>query len=168
MSTLADASALLWRLQFRNIVWVGGGEGWPTGGSLSRWPAPASSMSARGDRLRRRGPQSGSGARFEGLPHTDIARPRVVSGGGARATVCEALLAFARGDYEACVEWLIRVHNVSHRGSAASPSAISFISRSLRRHCVRRNRASPALWWRSARHKNRRARSIGDCSGACK
>ena len=29
--------------------------------------------------------------------------------------LCKALLAFARNDYAACVEWLVRVRHIAHR-----------------------------------------------------
>ena len=32
-----------------------------------------------------------------------------------RRRFCKALLAFAHGDYAACVEWLVRVRHIAHR-----------------------------------------------------
>jgi hypothetical protein len=104
---------------------------------------------------------------FEGLPLADVSGASWSYPEGALAPpLCKALLAFAGGDYAACVEWLIRARNISHRcgGSLAQCDLIHL--RSLRRHCVRERRISPARWSRSAQHRNRRAASTGDCSGA--
>ncbi len=62
---------------------------------------------------------------------------------------CEALLAFARSDYAACVEWLTRVRHIAHRcgGSLAQCDLIhlTFTEAALRA----RGRVLPVHWWRS-------------------
>jgi hypothetical protein len=45
-----------------------------------------------------------AGESFESLPEETLAQP-----------FCRALLAFGRGDYVECVEWLTRVRNIAHR-----------------------------------------------------
>jgi tetratricopeptide (TPR) repeat protein len=117
MSALADASALLWRLQLRNIR-VG-----------ERWRRLADSWEAQpliGARLfyvmhammafAAAGRTAAATRVFEGLPHADISGASWSYPEDALAPpLCKALLAFARGDYAACVAWLICVRNISHR-----------------------------------------------------
>jgi tetratricopeptide (TPR) repeat protein len=117
MPALADGSALLWRLKLRNVR-VG-----------ERWRELA-------DRWER---QSLTGARPFFVIHAVIAfaaAGRATAAARALATLrrtdtsgavapllemalaapfCEALLAFADGDYAACVEWLKPVQGVAHR-----------------------------------------------------
>jgi hypothetical protein len=147
MSVLADASALLWRLQLRNVE-VGG-----------RWRQLA-------DRWEM---QSLTGARpffvvhammafaaagraaavvraFEALPHTGAsgALPSPPEEALA-APFCEGLLAFARSDYAACVEWLVRVRHIADRcgGSLAQCDLIhlTFTEAALRSRKARLARA---------------------------
>ena len=117
MSALADASALLWRLQLRNIH-VGG-----------RWRRLADSWEAQpltGARLfyvmhammafAAAGRTAAVARVFEGLPLADLSGASWSYPEDALAPpLCKALLAFAGGDYAACVEWLVRVRNISHR-----------------------------------------------------
>jgi tetratricopeptide (TPR) repeat protein len=117
MSTLADGSALLWRLKLRNF---------PVG---QRWQALA-------DRWER---QSLAGVRpffvihaviafaaagrtavatraLAALPRIDASDPSApLPEKALAAPLCEALLAFASRDYAACVEWLRPVHGIAHR-----------------------------------------------------
>ena len=117
MAELADGSALLWRLNLRNI---------PVG---DRWRELA-------DRWER---QSLAGVRPFFVIHSVIAfaaagrmtaaaralaaLPRIAANDASLPApevalalpFCEALLAFADGDYGACVKWLKPVHDVVHR-----------------------------------------------------
>jgi tetratricopeptide (TPR) repeat protein len=117
LSALADASALLWRLQLRNIH-VGG-----------RWAQLADSWEAQtltGARLfyvmhammafAAAGRTTATARVFEGLPHADtIGASSSYPEDALAPPLCKALLAFADGNYIACVEWLTRVRNISHR-----------------------------------------------------
>jgi hypothetical protein len=117
MSDLADASALLWRLQLLNLRV---GERWRL--LADRWEmqtltglrpfyvAHAMMALAAADRTR------AAQRIFNALPHPET--------GGAPAShpedlltlsFCKALLAFANGDYVSSVEWLTRVHHIAHR-----------------------------------------------------
>jgi tetratricopeptide (TPR) repeat protein len=117
VSELADASALLWRLQLRNIRL---GERWPL--LADRWEMQtltgkrpfyiAHAMMAFAAAGRTNAVQR----IFSVLPHVETS--------GAAASyredalmvpLCKALLAFACGDYAGCVEWLGRVRYIAHR-----------------------------------------------------
>ena len=53
---------------------------------------------------------------FEALPDADASGSSLSLPEEALAPpFCEALLAFARSDYAACVEWLTRVRRIAHR-----------------------------------------------------
>ena len=108
ISVLADASALLWRLQLRNVE-VGG-----------RWRALADRWEAQsltGVRpffvvhammaFAAAGRTNAAKRAFQALPRTDAtgASPSPPEEMLA-APFCEALLAYARNDYAECVEWL--------------------------------------------------------------
>src|SRR5215831_17435379 len=148
ISELTDASALLWRLQLRNIE-VGG-----------RWRQLADRWDV----------QTLTGARpfyvvhammafiaagrtaavmrvIETLPRTDgNAASPVLSEDALAPLFCEALLAFCRSDYAACVDWLGRVRYIAHRcgGSLAQCDLIhlTFTEAALR---ARRARLARAL-----------------------
>jgi hypothetical protein len=147
MSALADASSLLWRLQLRNID-VGG-----------RWNALA-------DHWER---QILAGARPLYIVHAmmafsaarrSVAAARVIKALREIAAIdtssrpeealtlplSEALLAFARSDFSACVDWLTRVRHFAHRcgGSHAQCDLIhlTFTEAALRAH---KNRLACAL-----------------------
>ena len=147
MSVLADASALLWRLQLRNIH-VG-----------ERWQLLADSWEMRtltGARpfyvahammaFAAAGRTAVAARVFEELPHVDTS--------GASSSypedalmlpLCKALLAFARNDYAACVEWLVRVRHIAHRcgGSLAQCDLIHLtFTEAARRSSRRRSCAS--------------------------
>jgi hypothetical protein len=117
MAALADASALLWRLQLRGIEL---GRRWEV--LADRWEM---------QRLADAGPfyivhammafaGAGRAAAAAGLVE---ALPHVDTNGGASSLpetalalpFCEALLAFARGDYAESVERLTRVRHIAHR-----------------------------------------------------
>jgi len=117
ISALADGSALLWRLQLQDIDVS---DRWRT--LASRWEmqmltdarpfyivhammafaaagrAAAAARLIEALRVRDRDETSSSS------PEDAIALP-----------LCEALLAFARNDYAACVGWLVRVRHIAHR-----------------------------------------------------
>lgn len=117
ISVLADASALLWRLELRNID-VG-----------ARWRALADRwevQSLTGVRpffvvhammaFAAAGRAKAAKRAFEALPHTDAtgtssSPPEEM----LAAPFCEALLAYARHDYPACVDWLVRVRHIADR-----------------------------------------------------
>jgi len=128
MATLADGSALLWRLQLQDIDLAG------------RWRLLADQWSMH----------NLADARTFYLVHAIMAfvaagRPAAAmrlaevlpSNHGHKASslrpedalaapLCEALLAFARSDYAACVEWLQRVRHIARRcgGSLAQCDVI--------------------------------------------
>ena len=83
---------------------------------------------------------------FEALPHTDTSGASLSLPEDALAPpFCEALLAFARSDYAACVEWLMRVRHIAHRcgGSLAQCDLIhlTFTEAALRARKARLARA---------------------------
>jgi tetratricopeptide (TPR) repeat protein len=117
MSALADASALLWRLQLRNIPvgvrWRQLADNWEmqtlTGARPFYSVHAIMAFAAAG--------RTAAAARiFEGLPHADTSAASLSYPEDALTPpLCKALLAFARGDYVDCVEWLKRVRNITHR-----------------------------------------------------
>ena len=83
---------------------------------------------------------------FEALPHTDSnAASSSLPEDALAPPFCEALLAFARSDYAACVEWLTRVRDIAHRcgGSLAQCDLIhlTFTEAALRARKARLARA---------------------------
>jgi hypothetical protein len=53
---------------------------------------------------------------LEELPHVDISGASSSYPEDAlTAPLCKALLAFARADYAACVEWLVRIRHIANR-----------------------------------------------------
>jgi len=117
LSVLADASALLWRMQLRNIDV---GDRWRV--LADRWEAQslagarpfyvvhammAFSAAGRGSasvRLFKMLREAGATSEAAARPEEALALP-----------FCEALLAFVRHDFSACVDWLIRVRFFAHR-----------------------------------------------------
>ena len=148
MSVLADASALLWRLQLRNIEvsgrWGLLADRWEMqtlAGARPFYVVHAMMAFAAAGR-------SAAAARvFEALPHTDTneASPSLPEDALA-PPFCEALLAFARSDYAACVEWLVHVRHIAHHcgGSLAQCDLIhlTFTEAALR---ARKGRLASAL-----------------------
>jgi hypothetical protein len=117
ISALADASALLWRLQLRNIEvsarWRLLADRWEMhtlAGARPFYVVHAMMAFAAAER-------TAAAARvFEALPHIDTNGASLSLPEDALAPpFCEALLAFARSDYAACVEWLLRVRHIAHR-----------------------------------------------------
>ncbi len=117
MSELADASALLWRLQLDNI-WIGDrwhrlADLWVTQGLAGARPfyiAHAMMAFAAADR--------GTAVQrvFDLLQHSETKGVSAVSQEAALITpLCRALLAFAKGDYAICLEWMEQVRYVVHR-----------------------------------------------------
>jgi hypothetical protein len=147
ISVLADASALLWRLQLRNIE-VGG-----------RWRALADRWEMQtlaGARpfyvvhammaFAAAGRTAAAARVLLALPHTDTTGASLSLAEEALAPpFCKALLAFARSDYAACVEWLTHVRHIAHRcgGSLAQCDLIhlTFTEAALRARKARLARA---------------------------
>jgi len=116
-SVLADASALLWRLQLRNIE-IG-----------SRWRVLADHWETQ--RLVRARPfyvvhaimafaaagrTAAAGRVFEALQLTQTSSSLLSAPEEALVTLfCEALVAFAHKDYAVCIERLKRVRHIAHR-----------------------------------------------------
>jgi hypothetical protein len=128
MATLADGSALLWRLQLQNIDvgerWRLLADQWAMHNLAEARPFyvvhammafVAAGRPAAAMRLAEALP-SMHGHKASSLPPEDV----------IAAPLCEALLAFARNDYAACVEWLKRVRHIARRcgGSLAQCDVI--------------------------------------------
>jgi tetratricopeptide (TPR) repeat protein len=147
ISALADASAVLWRLQLRNIEasgrWRLLADRWETQGLSDARPFyvvhavmafAAAGRTAAATRV------------LEALPPTDTKGASLLLPDEALASsFCKALLAFARSDYEACVEWLVQVRYIAHRcgGSLAQCDLIhlTLTEAALRAHRARLARA---------------------------
>jgi len=137
-SELADASALLWRLQLRNI---------PLGARWSRladlWETQAFA-GARPFYIAHAMMAFAAAGRAAAVQRIfDLLRQAETSGALAAHAeedlilpLCEALSTFARGDYAGCVEWLGRVHHIAHQcgGSHAQCDLIqlTFVEAALR------------------------------------
>jgi hypothetical protein len=128
MSALADGSALLWRLQLQDIDvgkrWRLLADRWAMHNLADARPFyvvhammafVAAGRPAAAMRLAEALPNS-HGDEASLLPPEDA----------LAAPLCEALLAFARSDYAACVEWLKRVRHIARRcgGSLAQCDVI--------------------------------------------
>jgi tetratricopeptide (TPR) repeat protein len=147
ISQLTDASALLWRLQLRSID-VGG-----------RWQALADRWEGQTLAVARpfyvvhammafvaAGRTAGVKRVFQALPRTNSgAASSALSEDALAPLFCEALLAFSRSDYAACVDWLGRVRYIAHRcgGSLAQCGLIhlTLTEAALRARRVRLARA---------------------------
>src|SRR5262249_34347574 len=116
IAALADGSALLWRLQLQEIVvgdrWRLLADRWTTHNLPAVRPFyvvhammafVAAGRPAAARRLAEALPSS-QGNEASRLPEDPLVAP-----------LCEALLAFANGDYAACVMWLKRVRHIAHR-----------------------------------------------------
>jgi hypothetical protein len=147
MSVLADASALLWRLQLRNIQ-VGGrwrplADRWEMltlDGARPFYVVHAMMAFAVAGRT------AAAARAFEALPPVDMRGASLLLPEEALAPpLCEALVAFAGSDYAACVEWLERVRHIAHRcgGSLAQCDLIhlTFTEAALRARKARLARA---------------------------
>jgi hypothetical protein len=145
ITVLADASALLWRLELRNID-VGGrwrhlADRWEvqtlTGARPFYVVHAMIAFVAAG--------RATAATRVLGvLPHAD-SNAAAASEDALAPLFCEALLAFSRRDYTACVDWLTRVHHIAHRcgGSLAQCDLIhlTFTEAALRARKARLARA---------------------------
>ena len=147
LSVLADASALLWRLQLRNTDvserWRRLADRWEMQTLASARPfyvAHAMMAFAAAGRV-------GAAARvFEALPHIDTAAVLpLLPEEALAAPLCQALLAFTRRDYAACIEWLAKVRHIAHRcgGSLAQCDLIhlTFTEAAFRARMARLARA---------------------------
>jgi hypothetical protein len=136
ISELADASALLWRLQLRSLRvsdrWHRLADCWDAQALVAARPfytAHAMMTFAAAGRV------AAVHRIFDLLQHAET--------GGALVSplqdlliVCKALYAFANGDYAGCVEWLGRVRHIAHRcgGSLAQCDLfqLTFVEAALR------------------------------------
>ena len=117
MSELADASALLWRLQVLNVRvgerWQLLADRWQTqtlAGARSFYVAHAMMALAAAERT------AAAQRIFSVLPHVDTSNASASYPEDALLRpLCKALLAFAHSDYAGCVEWLARVRHIAHR-----------------------------------------------------
>ena len=146
LAALADASALLWRLELRNVDvagrWLALAERWERHAwrrarpfyavhAMMAFAAAGRSASARDvfDALR---PTDAPPRTL--LPEETLARP-----------LCEALVAFVRRDYTTCIERLREVRDIAHRcgGSLAQCDVIhlTFTEAALRAREARLARA---------------------------
>jgi hypothetical protein len=147
MNGLADGSALLWRLQLRNFDlgarWQLLADGWERqslAGARPFYVVHAMMAFAAAGRA------TAAARLFAALPHAD---PRAISQQPPEEAFaepfCEGLLAFARADYAASVEWLTRVRHIADRcgGSLAQCDLIhlTFTEAALRARKARLARA---------------------------
>ena len=128
MSELADASALLWRLQLLNVRvgerWQLLADRWQTHSLTGVRPfyvahammaLAAAGRAAAVQRVFNTLPQADTHGALSSHPEDALMLP-----------LCKALPAFAHNDYVRCVEWLTRVHHIAHRcgGSLAQSDLI--------------------------------------------
>jgi tetratricopeptide (TPR) repeat protein len=147
ISELADASALLWRLELRNIEV---GERWRR--LADRWEM----QTLTGARpfyivhammaFVAAGRVAAAARVLKALRRNDSnAASSALSEDALVPLFCEALLAFSRRDYAACVDWLKRVRHIAHRcgGSLAQCDLIhlTFTEAALRARSARLARA---------------------------
>jgi tetratricopeptide (TPR) repeat protein len=117
MSVLADASALLWRLQLRDIEvgsrWQELADHWQTKTLAGAQPFyvvhammafAAAGRTAAAEQLLETFSHNHATSVSLSVPEEALVTP-----------FCEALLAFVGEDYAACVGWLTRVHHIAHR-----------------------------------------------------
>lgn len=140
MSVLADASALLWRLQLRNIRVD---ERWQV--LADRWQTQAL-VGVRYFYIAHATMALAAAGRTAAAQHILSALPYIQAGNTATShpddalilPLCKALVAFAYGDYAGCAEWLGRVRYIAHRcgGSLAQCDLIhlTFTEAALRAH----------------------------------
>lgn len=121
MSMLADASALLWRLQLRNIPvderWRLLADSWERKTLTGARPfylvhaIMAFAATGRIDAVTAAVDELPDASGASSAPSEDALVP----------PLCKALLAFACDDYAACIDWLVRVRHIAYRcgGSVA-------------------------------------------------
>jgi tetratricopeptide (TPR) repeat protein len=140
MSVLADASALLWRLQLRDVEvgsrWQELADHWqlkPLAAARPFYVAHAMMAFAAAGRTAPAGRLLEAFSRHQAT-NAALAVPEEA----LVAPFCEALLAFVGKDYAACVGWLTRVQHIAHRcgGSLAQCDLIhlTFTEAALRAH----------------------------------
>jgi len=146
LAALADASALLWRLELRNIDvtgrWLALAERWERHAwhgarpfyavhAMMAFAAAGRSASARDV--------------FDALRPTDVQPRALLPEETLARPLCEALVAFARRDYTTCIERLREVRDIAHRcgGSLAQCDVIhlTFTEAALRAREARLARA---------------------------
>ena len=146
MSALADASALLWRLELRNVDvgarWRSLADRWETQTLAGARPFFAAHAMMAFAAARRAVPAARV---IEVLPAPGADGAGALGEEALAQPLCEALLAFARGDYSTCIEKLVRVRHVAHRcgGSLAQCDLIhlTFTEAALRARKARLARA---------------------------
>jgi tetratricopeptide (TPR) repeat protein len=155
ISALADGSALLWRLRLRSFDvgerWRQLADRWevqPLAGARAFYVVHAMMAFVAAGRT------AAAARLFEALRHIDADGSSAAMPEETLAQpFCEALLAFVRGNYAACVERLTRVRNIAHRcgGSLAQCDLIhlTFTEAALRARNARLARSLVAE--RSAR-----------------
>jgi len=128
MSALADGAALLWRLQLQNVAvgnrWRLLADRWAVQNLAGARPFyvmhAMMAFAAAGRTV--------AAARLaDALPNIDSNEASPLNPGDALAPpLGQAFLAFARGDYAACIAWLKRVRHIAHRcgGSLAQCDVI--------------------------------------------
>jgi hypothetical protein len=117
MSALADASALLWRLQLRNVAvgsrWQRLADKWETQtltGARPFYVAHAmmafasAGRTTAAERVLKELPHPDTGSVSSQYPEEALTLP-----------LCQALLAFVSGEYAESIRWLIQVRSVVHR-----------------------------------------------------
>jgi tetratricopeptide (TPR) repeat protein len=117
MSELADASALLWLLQLRSVEvserWRRLADRWDVqtlAGARPFYVVHAMMAFVAAGRA------AAAARALEALPGTERnAAPSALSEDALARNFCEALLAFSRSEYAACVDWLTRVRHIAHR-----------------------------------------------------
>lgn len=117
ISELADASALLWRLELRNIEvsgrWRRLADRWEVqtlAGARPFYIVHAMMAFVAAGRV------TAAARVMEALSRTDNnAVSSELSEDELAPLFCEALLAFSRSEYSACVDWLTRVRHIAHR-----------------------------------------------------
>ena len=128
MASLSDGSALLWRFQLQDIDV---GERWRL--LADRWAMhnlagarPFYLVHAMMAFVRQGVPQPQCASANPPKHHRGNGASSLSPEDALAAPLCEALLAFARRDYTACVEWLKRVRHIAHRcgGSLAQCDVI--------------------------------------------
>jgi tetratricopeptide (TPR) repeat protein len=147
LSVLADASSLLWRMQLLNVDvgdrWRLLADRWETQSLVGARPffvvhaMMAFSAAGRG---------SASVRLFKMLREANAGGAELRPEEALALPFCEALLAFVRHDFAACVDWLIRVRFFAHRcgGSLAQCDLIhlTFTEAALR---ARKRRLAQSL-----------------------
>jgi hypothetical protein len=138
MNSLADASALLWRLWLRNVDladrWKSLADRWETQPLAS---ARAFYLMHAIIAFAAAGRDAAASRAFAALPRVDgcVAAPDLLED-ALMHPLCEALIAFAASDYDACVEGLGRVRHFSHQcgGSLAQCDLVqlTFIEAAVR------------------------------------